>query len=91
MKEDISQFPVKTFEELKLSNKEIQAVQNEIVSYNENLLKFEWPQLATNAYSSGHCVPSGMCLRYEFSRYIVDPNRYRFKTAVRIIAIKTFC
>jgi len=25
--------------------------------------------------------------RYEFSRYIIDPNKHRFKTVVRIVAL----
>ena len=91
MKEDVSQFPMKTLDEIKMSSKEFQASRNELISCNEDLLKFEWPQVALpdnfTAYSTQHSVPSNVCSGYEFSRYIIDPNKHRFKTAVRIIAL----
>ena len=96
MKLDVSMFPVKTMEEIKLDSREIKDVKKEMMTIGgkiENLSEFEWPQNTPNRASfvtlnvTGHCVPKDVLSRYEFSKYVVDPNRHRFQTVVRIIAI----
>ena len=89
MKEDESLFPTKDIECIKLDSKERQAVKEEMISLKKSAEQFEWPQKPTTeyvAYRCGQLVPSDVQLRYEFSRYIVDPNKRRYKTAIRIMA-----
>ena len=56
----------------------------------ENAEEFEWPRRITTDYVAYRCggqlVPSDVGLRYELSNYVLDPNKHRYKHAVRIMA-----
>jgi hypothetical protein len=89
MKEDESLFPTKDVDCVKLDSKENQAVKEEMIALKKSSEQFEWPQKPTTeyvAYRCGQLVPSDVELRYKFSKYIVDPNKRRYKTAIRIMA-----
>ena len=93
MKKDKRCFPAKTIDEIRLNKEEIVAIQK------ENLLKYS-PEnhedehqnayLATQVENGISCyknVPQEVEECYEFSNYLIDPNKRRFKTVVRIIAL----
>ena len=73
MKKDESQFPDMTVEELKLSKCEMQEVLKEMIPH-------------TDAHTSTE-TKDRLRERYEFSDYLIDPNRHRFESVVRILAI----
>ena len=96
MHKDASAFPVKTYDEVKLSCTELSDVRNEMVLHSEKKRKltvFAWPQEAnfTSNYAAssvkGVSLPVGIKSRYEFSNYIIDPNKFRFQTVLRILAL----
>lgn len=83
MKLESSDFPIKSVGELNLNNQEFDEVAKETQSdadfrsYN-SIVKFK--------------VPDEVSKRYEFSSYLIDPNRYRYKKVVRILAfVSKFC
>ena len=79
MKDDEANFPLETIKEIVLSSNENSEANKERVILEEvGLLK-------------GTCLPvnvkyvtNGVGARYEFSKYLINPNRYRFRTVVRI-------
>ena len=79
MKRDASVFPVKDLAEIKLEAVEKAAYEKEIAA--ETKL---YPMSQRN---SGQEVSVQIQKRLVFSKYIIDPNRFRFKCTVRIIAI----
>ena len=98
MKLDASEFPTKSVEDIKLDNEEVQAVKKEsLLKYepNNNPLDFNWSTESNQnlklMYPANtkvkRSIPSEVLKRYEFSDYIIDPNKHRFKTVVRIVAI----
>ena len=93
---DVSMFPVKTIHEVKLNSSDMKDMKKEMMiigGTNENVVEFDWPHQTSNHGSyatlnvTGRCVPNEVVSRYEFSKYILDPNRHRFRIVVRIIAI----
>ena len=80
MKDDEANLPLKTIEEIVLSSKENSEGNKERVILEEvGLLK-------------GTCLPikyvtNGVGARYEFSKYLINPNKYRFHTVVRIMGL----
>ena len=90
MKGDVSTFPVKGIDELRLDKKEAEAVKEEMILLKENCEWMQWPQVKMNSYvahRSGQLVPPDVGERYKCSNYLIDPNKYRFQTVVRVIAI----
>ena len=76
-------FPVSTIEQVKLDNAGLQSLQKEQIDIN--------PQnLNTSKTSSAHTVNYAgpkVKERYEFSQYILDPNKFRFRKSVRITSL----
>ena len=93
MKKDKRCFPAETIDEIRLNKEEIVAIQK------ENLLKYSPEKhedehqnayLATKFENGISCyknVPQEVEECYKFSNYLVDPNKRRLKTVVRIIAL----
>ena len=88
-KQDRSLFPVKSVADLRLS-------QDELLGYNaevSELLDEEW--INKNIFKSYSCHYSALTddsvekirKRYQFSDYILDPNKFRFRKVVRILAL----
>ena len=71
MKQDKSQFPAFTIEEVQLTNKEKQDAAKETILFTENVKGFV--EVAEK--------------RYEFAQYLIDPNRFRFEKVIRILAM----
>ena len=81
-------FPIKSVQELKMSKDEMTSFKQECLG--TDLTDPEWvtKQLSENYYSSiGDRVLEKVGKRYQHSKYIVDPNKYRFKKVVRIVAL----
>ena len=92
MSKDVSTFPVKTCAEIKFSASEITDMNKELIihSNNEKSPSLDRPPKLSNyfAWDQQSCnVPVEVQVRYEFSNYLYDPNKYGFKRAVRVIAI----
>ena len=78
MKGEECDFPVKTVKEIILTNSEKSEVGCE--STKPALME------ELNCFF-GNVVPSSLEKRFELSQYIISPNRYRFRTAIRILAL----
>ena len=73
MSDDESEFPLKTVDDIILSNKDSS------LADREKTLPSSFDCLTTK------CVPSEVGERYKFSRYLIDPCRFRFPVVVRIL------
>ena len=79
MKLEKSQFPAKRVEEITLSNKELSEVNKET-------------QICKNIEVHVNLKIDEIKKRYDFSSYILDPNRHSFCEVVRIMAyVLRFC
>ena len=92
MKLDKSEFPIKSINDIKLDAKEAKDVNVELMSSVTNaddLTKFDWPQNAPESqiHVTSRVAKDKVLLRYQYSNYIIDPNRHKFSTVVRILAI----
>ena len=76
---DQPQFPIQSFEELKLSKEEIKGYENEILK--SDIMDVDWIKRHLGAtYRESYAVlengvPVKVDERYLFSRYIIDPNK----------------
>ena len=75
MREDSSKFPLASVEEIKLSAKENSE------AFKEKVL-LDVDHKCMVAY-----VREEVEARFKFSNYIVNPNKYRFRTVIRIVAM----
>ena len=59
-----------------------------MIALKKNSEQFDWSRKTSDyvAYRCGQLVPSDVGLRYEFSKYIIDPNKWRYTTAIRIMS-----
>ena len=97
MKWNIASFPAKTIDEIKLNSEEISAMENEFLKYRSNMAKSLMTNKVNKSYliidvyktiavdSYQRKIPSEV-LECHFSKYVVDPNKSRFKKVVRIFA-----
>ena len=88
---DKTQFPIQSFEELKLNKEEIKGYENEILK--SEMIDVDWINKHLEViHSKSYAVlekgvPDKVGERYLFSRYIMDPNKFRFRKVVRIVAL----
>ena len=73
------EFPLQNVEDLSLSSREKSDANQELII---NSLENETFTCMTTRY-----VPDKVGERYRFSKYLIDPNRFRFRKVVRIMAI----
>ena len=81
MRQPSTNFPIKTAKEICLSQAEIQEVSKE---------SHQSPEVGsqqTSYITSTTIVPNQVSDRYAFSNYIIDPNKFRFSSVIRILAI----
>ena len=71
-----SNFPIKTIAEVKLEAEERAAYEKELITQAKSFV-------VTSVKSVGEQIAD----RLHYSQYIVHPNKYRFKSAVRILGI----
>ena len=88
---DKTQFPIQSFKELKLNKEEIKGYKNEILK--SEMIDVDWVNKHLEViHSKSYAVlekgvPDKVGERYLFSRYIMDPNKFRFRKVVRIVAL----
>ena len=78
-------FPVLTVEQIKLNKAEFQNLKKEQLDgdISENLNT----SVSKNSYAHvSKYVSSRVKARYEFSKYIIDPNKFRYHKVVRILS-----
>ena len=95
MSEDKSKFPVKSVEEIKLKSNELSSIKAESLKpeFVEKLSCFE--EVDEVVFKSRHYLGNvvkkvdsdRLKERYEFLQYIIDPNRFRLRKVVRILAM----
>ena len=83
-----SHFPTKTVKEIILSNTE----KNECIieCSNPRLVDITTEGSSTSihrGYFPGRVVPNEVKSRYEFSQYLIDPNRFRLRKVIRILGL----
>ena len=84
MRQNPSEFPIQTIQEIVLSAKEkAEAVREKIIPEPHALAQTNQCLYATH-------VPKEVEERYTFSKYLLDPNRYRFRTTLRVLGL-VFC
>ena len=79
MHSNSSEFPVKTIADIRLSNESKKVAQKEEVLIDP--LDFN-----VTCMSFSPVVPVMVKDRYAYSKYILDPNKFRFRKGVRIVA-----
>ena len=78
MKLNESSFPVKKVSEIILTSSELKEASNET----------QFTAFKPSDNVNFNCnVPDDVSLRYSFSNYVVDPNKFRFKTVIRVLAL----
>ena len=93
MKKDKRCFPAKIIDEIRLNKEEIVAIQKEnLLKYSPEKHEYEHKNvyLATQVENGISCyknVPQDVEECYKFLNYLIDPNKRRYKTVVRIIAL----
>ena len=81
MKGEEAKFPLKTIDEIVFGAKEKSEASKEEVLEEFNIFSDEICSHVTRV------VPSEVGERYKFSKYLINPNRFRFCKIVRILAI----
>ena len=88
---DQSEFPIKTVEELSLTDDDLRAHESELLK--ADVTDNEWiHEQLSRSYATCYAVLSKtmqdkITERYAFSSYIMDPLRFRFRKVVRIVAL----
>ena len=101
MRKDNKEFPIKSLDQIRLSREELAAIQVENVlkhnldvtdiqnSDENNVYTADKQQLyyneSINVYQQ-KIIPHEVTECYKFSSYLLDPNKHRFRTVVRIMA-----
>ena len=90
MKKNVDCFPAKSIENIKLSNEEVTALQNEnMIKYQNQINDVKEDSESQECYLISNIkkhlsIEVQKC--YRFSNYLVDPSRRSFHTVVRILA-----
>ena len=82
MREEESEFPIKTIADIVLSGKEKSEISKESVLEEIDLAESE-----ENFTFLTKFVPNVVGERYKFSKYVINPNKHRFRTVVRILGL----
>ena len=82
MKGDIESFPVRRMEEMNLSANELIAAKTEMPSSNVDIASSS----IDSTCSLIRYVNDDTLERYQFSNYLIDPNKHKFSSVVRIVA-----
>ena len=83
-------FPTLTIDEIKLNQQEIAAMRKENQGKILKVPETNHEEISTENYHSNcnisNRVPSEVEERYQYSNYIIDPNKHKFTTVCRILA-----
>ena len=103
-KGDVSEFPIKSVKEIKLSSDEIEHYKAELVDgvldekwINQQISQTFYQSYAFDPFSEVKAIETFSSLsktsvieiqkRYDFSKYVLDPNKFRFRKIVRILGL----
>ena len=96
MKEDKSNFPVRSVDEIKLKSIDLESIKVELLRPQcvDKLVEINVNDdesiLAEDFHSSHLCSKVGsktLQERYAFSQYVIDPNRFRLRKVIRVLAL----
>ena len=79
MRGSSSDFPIKTIEEVKLDAEEKRTYEREVSSEIQGFVAIKNPE--------SHQISKKIRERVQFSGYLLQPNKFRFKSAVRIMGL----
>jgi hypothetical protein len=79
----LSDFPMKTWQEVKLDAAQVKELNKELILKKD----VEETYTATSYVTYARKVPEQVGERYEFSKYLLDPNKFDFNQSVRIMMI----
>ena len=84
MRGDETGFPVKNANEIVLNNESKREAWKEkiVIELDQNYHYF-----SNHLYMPSKSVPDEVGLRYEYSNYLIDPNKFRFRKIVRVLAL----
>ena len=83
MHEEKQNFPMKPINQLKFQETEMKEIQNEIPLHSSRNQESEIFYYAKEKQDKN--IPTEVTERYVYSNYLIDPNRHRFGTIVRIM------
>ena len=98
MKWNKESFPAKTIDEITINSEEISGLENKILKYWSKMEKDLMANKVDKSYlisdvsktiavdSCQRKIPSEVLGCYIFSKYVVDPNKARFRKVIRIFA-----
>ena len=87
MREEKVKFPTKSFNEINLEKEELLSLQKEnLLKYNQDLMERNEEKIVYTISNQHSKVPLEVQECYQFSNYLLDPNKRRFKTIIRIFA-----
>ena len=88
MRGEICDFPIKTTSEVILSNEAANEAKREsiIVDLPDSSDEGEG-YIAKSKCLSCKMVPDEVGARYEYSQYLIDPNRFRFRKVIRVLGL----
>ena len=88
MSKDVSEFPAQSYEDIKQNcidaSNETSELIVKVIESKEKLNKKDTIEFGNTHLST---VQANIKSHYEFSDYLIDPNRFRFQKVVRIIAM----
>ena len=94
MKLDKSEFPVQSVQELKLDSVGVTELKKEFLKGDGSDLVWQ-DILESQVHSVNYhskTISKHLSERYKFSEYILDPNKFRFRKVVRVLAlVMKFC
>ena len=85
MKRPACEFPAMSAREISLSQAELQEARKETQNNHES--SSDDPSKYAQSSHLSSILPDAVKDRYAFSSYIIDPNRHRFNSIIRILAI----
>ena len=94
MRLDKSEFPVKSVGDLKLDAQSVADLKKEYSKGDASDLV--WLDILENKVKAvshhSKTITKHLQARYEFSKYVLDPNKFRFRKAVRVLTlVMLFC
>ena len=90
MKLEQACFPIKSIEDIKLTPEQRKDHDQECLDPDENHVLYGFGQClyaVSTAYTTNVVPVEEVKKRYEFSNYIIDPNKFRLRKVVRVMAL----
>jgi hypothetical protein len=90
MKLEQACFPIKSIEDIKLTPEQKKDHDQECLDPDENHVLYGFGQClyaVSTAYTTNVVPVEEVKKRYEFSNYIIDPNKFRLRKVVRVMAL----